>query len=275
MTTDGVDGQCLDQLMRRAGRHRLLSPTDELRLAERIERGDRAAKEEMIACNLRLVVWVARGYRGRGVPLEDLVQEGAVGLARAVEKFDHRRGLKFSTYAVWWIRRALADALVGAKPIRVPARVRRQMAAIRHADDELQRLGPGHPTDDAIAEHAGLSLRTVLALRCAPQVSASLDAPVGDDATPLGELIADDEGREVWRRTEDRETGRRLRSMLALLPERQREVLVRRYGLRGARPQSHKEIGAWLGVGDERSRQLEHQALQRLRALGDGAQLAA
>jgi RNA polymerase primary sigma factor len=265
----------LGELMRLARRHRLLTAAEERRLARRIERGDMAAKDEMIACNLRLVCSVARRYRGRGVALEDLVQDGTVGLVRAVEKFDHRRGLKFSTYAVWWIRRALMEALGGARTIRIPASARQQMAAIHRAETELRRLGPDAPTNDAIARRAGLSVRTVRALRAAPRVSASLDEPVGDDATPLGELIADSAGRDVWQRTEDHEARRQLWSMLGLLPERHREVLLRRYGLRGDHAQTHEEIAAWLGVGEERSRQLERQALHWLRALGDGSRCAA
>jgi RNA polymerase primary sigma factor len=265
----------LGELMRLAGRHRLLTAAEEVRLARRIEHGDMAAREEMIACNLRLVCSVAQHYRGRGVPFEDLVQEGTVGLVRAVEKFDHRRGVKFSTYAVWWIRRSLMDALGSTKTIRVPAPARRQMAAIERARLELRRLGPGAPTNEAIARRAGVSLRTVLALRTAPHVSVSLDDPVGEDATPLGELIADDTGRDPCERAEEDEIRRRLWWMLGLLPERQREVLLRRYGLRGDRAQTHEEIGAWLGVGEERSRQLERQALHSLREIGDRSRCAA
>jgi len=255
----------------RARSRRLLTAADEAGLASRIALGDRTARDELIERNLPLVHWLAGRHRGRGVPFEDLVQEGTVGLARAVDGFDHRRGLKFSTYAVWWIRRALLDAL-DDRAIRIPAAARRQMAAIRRAEDEL---GPGRATAGAIAQRTGLSARTVQALRSAPRVSASLDQPVGDDATPLHELIADGDGPDASQRAEDRETVRRLWAMLRLLPERHREVLVRRYGLRAGQAQTHKEIAVWLGVGEERSRQLEHQALQRLRSLGARSQLAA
>jgi RNA polymerase sigma factor (sigma-70 family) len=255
--------------------NRLLTPADELRLARRIEQGDAAAKEEMVVCNLRLVHSLAARYHARGVPFEDLVQEGTVGLIRAVEKFDHRRGLKFSTYAVWWIRRSLLDALRDARAIRIPAGARRQMAAIQRARAELRRIGPGAPTSDAIARRAGLSSRTVELLEAAPHVSASLDEPVGDDLAPLCELIADHAARPVGQQVEDHETRRELWTTLRLLPERQRHVLVRRYGLLGDRRQTHEEIGASIGVGEERSRQLERQALHCLRELGHRAPLAA
>jgi RNA polymerase primary sigma factor len=265
----------LGHLMRQAGRHRLLTPREEIRLAMRIERGDLQAKEQMIACNLRLVFSVARPYRGRGVSFEDLVQEGTVGLVRAVEKFDYRRRLKFSTYAVWWIRRSLMQAISAARTIRIPASAAQQLAAIRRAEAELQRLDEGPPTTEAIAERAGLSLRVVLALRDAAVVTASLDEQVGEDATPLGQLIADRDGVEAWQRTEALETHREVRAMLPTLPPRHRLVLVRRYGLDGEPVETHEEIGASLGVSHERSRQLEHEALHRLRELNGGRQRAA
>jgi RNA polymerase primary sigma factor len=265
----------LGQLTREASRHRLLTGVDEIGLAKRIERGDTGAKEEMIECNLRLVFSVARRYRGRGVPFEDLVQEGTLGLVRAVEKFDHRRGLKFSTYAVWWIRRSLMNALSGAQAIRIPAAARQQRAAIRRAETELQRLHRGAPTTDAIADRTGLSARTVRALLDAPRVTASLDEPVGEDGTPLSAFIADHNGDSAWQRTDERETRREVWSMLRVLPDRHREVILRRYGFRTGPAQTHAEIGAWLGVGEERSRQLERQALHWLRELGGRGQRTA
>jgi RNA polymerase primary sigma factor len=233
----------MTELLRTAARRPLLTADEEIRLARRIERGDNAAKDEMIERNLRLVIALARHYQNAGVPLEDLVQEGVLGLIRAVEKFDHRRELRFSTYAVWWIRRALLDAVDAGHAIRVPGSARRRMAAGALAD--------------------------------VPRVTASLDEPVGDGATPLGELIADPRGEDPWARISERDRSSVLLERVRLLPRRQREVLLRRYGLDGEPPQSHEEIGAWLGVGYERSRQLELQALHWLRELGGGAQLAA
>jgi RNA polymerase primary sigma factor len=252
----------------------LLTAADEVRLARRIEQGDLAAKEQMVVRNLRLVHSLAARYRGRGVPIEDLVQEGTLGLMRAVERFDHRRGLKFSTYAVWWIRRSLSDAVGDARTIRIPAAAQRQLAAIQRAEAELRRSGAGGTTDEAIARRAGLDTRTVKRLQAAPHVSASLDAPVGEDLAPLGELIAD-AAPDVGQQVEDGESRRELTSAVRLLPERQRQVVVHRYGLLRDRSRSHEDIGASLGVSEERSRQLERQALHRLRELGDRVPRAA
>jgi len=253
---------------------RILSATEEAQLARRIEGGEVAARDEMIARNLPLVRSLARAYVGRGVPVDDLVQEGTVGLMRAVDRFDYRRGFKFSTYAVWWIRRSMQDALAGAQPIRIPPTARRQMAAIHRAETELRADGDA-ATDDAIAHRAGLSRRTVRGLRVVPDVSASLDETIGgDDARPRGELIADEHADEGWQSVEDRETRHHLCSTLRLLPARHREVLLRHYGLRGQSVETHAQIAARLGVGEERSRQLERQALHWLREL-DGSQRAA
>jgi len=254
---------------------RLLTAAEEIQLAKRIERGDLAAKREMIERNLRLVYWLAHGYRGRGAPYDDLVQEGTIGLARAVEKFDHRRGLKFSTYAVWWIRRSLADAVGDARTIRIPSSASDRLAALRRVERELERLAPGSPSTEAIAEGTGFSVRRVQALREAASVTASLDQPVGEDGSALGDLIADGQAVDPWQYTDERDTHRQLWSMVGTLPDRHREVLLRRYGLRGEEPETHAEIGAQLGVGEERSRQLEREALHRLRSLPNGRRLAA
>lgn len=254
---------------------RLLTSADEIRLARRIEHGDQAAKEEMVVANLRLVRSLAAHYRSRGVAFDDLVQEGTIGLMRAVEKFDHRRGVRFSTYAAWWIRRSLLDALAAARTIRIPPAAQRQIAAVQRADDELRRTDARVATDAAIAERTGLTASTIEMLRTAPRVSASLDEPVGDDMSPLREMIADESARDASQQAEDNETRRQVWSMLRLLPTRHRQVLARRCGLVDGRRQSHEEIGAWLGVGQARSRQLEHEALHRLRELGDRVPLAA
>jgi RNA polymerase primary sigma factor len=254
---------------------RLLTAAEEIQLAKRIERGDLAAKREMIERNLRLVYSLAQRYRGREATYDDLVQEGTIGLVRAVEKFDHRRGLKFSTCAVWWIRRSLANAVVDGRTIRIPSNASDRLAAVQRAERELERLAPGSPSTEAIAERTGFSVRRVQALREAASVTASLDAPVGEDGSALGDLIADSQAVDPWRHTDERETHRQLWSIVGTLPDRHREVLLRRYGLRGEEPETHAEIGARLGVGEERSRQLEREALHRLRSLGDDRRLAA
>jgi RNA polymerase primary sigma factor len=254
---------------------RLLTPAEEVALAKRVERGDPAARREMIERNLGLVHSVARRYRGRGVPYEDLVQEGTVGLLRAVEKFDCGRGVRFSTYAIWPIRRAVTSAVVDQRTIRIPSNASQRLARIQRAERELGRSAPRSRSTEAISERLGLSVRSVRALREAASVVASLDEPIREAGTTLGEVIADDHAIDPWRETEERDRRRRVWSMVGLLPERHREVLLRRYGLRGEEPETHAEIGARLGVGEERSRQLEREALHRLRSLGDGARAAA
>jgi RNA polymerase primary sigma factor len=261
--------------VRRAGRPAPLSAAEETSLAERIERGDVHAKQGMIECNLRLVFAIAKGYRRRGVQFEDLVQEGTVGLVRAVEGFDYRRGLKFSTYAVWWIRRSLLDAIEAGRTIRIPAKAAQHLAAIRRAEVEIERGCVGAASTEAIAERTGLSTLNVRNLRSAARVAASLDEPVSEDATPLGDLIGDPHGIDPGERAAEREARGEAWALLRLLPERHRQVLVRRYGMGGGPPQSHKEVGDWLGVKEERSRQLEREALHRLRELASPAQRAA
>jgi len=229
----------------------------------------------MVESNLRLVHAVARMYRGSGVPHTDLVREGTVGLIRAVERFDHRRGLKFSTYAVWWIRRSMLDAIAGSSMIRIPAKARQQLAAVRRTEAELKRHGPCRATDAAIAERTQLRATTVRSLRDAARVTASLDEPVGEDSAPLGDLLADDGAPDPSESVIAREDRHEVSAMLRLLPGRHREVIIRRYGLNETRAQSYAEIGEWLGLGEERSRQIEREALHRLRSVTPAVRRAA
>jgi len=253
--------------LHRPGRRRVLTAAEETALAKRIERGDAQAKRLMIEANLGLVAAVAKSYRGRGVPFADLMQEGSVGLIRAVEGFDHTRGLKFSTYAVWWIRRSLLDAIGAARTIRIPPQAAQRLAAVHRAEDELRR-SPGRVASvDAIAERTGLSPLSVRTLRGAARVAASLDEPTGEDARPLGDAIEDPHGVDPEQCIDEQELCRQAWSLLRALPDRHRQVLMRRYGLGGSPTQSHREIGELLGVKEERSRQLEREALRRLREL--------
>jgi RNA polymerase sigma factor (sigma-70 family) len=228
----------------------------------------------MIESNLGLVHALAEPYRGRGVADDDLVQEGTVGLIQAVDRFDPDRGVKFSTYAAWWIRRALIDALGQARAIRMPAKAKRSLSAVRRAETELRGLSSS-ASNEAVAEHTGLSAERVRSLRTAARVTASLDAPVGEDGAPRAELVADPDPVDPWRHLEDLETRRRAWSLLKVLPRRQREVVIRRYGLAGGEAQTHAQIAPALGIGEERSRQLENEALRRLRELDRGHQHAA
>jgi len=243
------------------------SPLEELRLARRVRLGDRTARQEMTERNLGLVYAIARPYRNCSVPFVDLVQEGTIGLMRAVEHFDHRRGVKFSTYAVWWIRRSLLDAIGAAQTIRIPAQAAQQLAAVRRAEQELERAGVRVASEQVVADRCGLSESNVRVLRCAARVTASLDEAVGEDARSLGEMIGDPEVAEPEQRIADQERRRYAWELLKLLPPRHRQVLIRRYGIGGGRAQSHREIGKSLGVKEERSRQLEREALHRLREL--------
>ena len=221
--------------------------------------------EAMTESNLGLVHSAAQAYRGRGVPYDDLVQEGTLGLMQAVERFDPARGVKFSAYAAWWIRRALIDALGQARAIRLPDKAQRGLAAVKAAEREL-----GNPAPEAIAERTGLGAARVRSLRDAAHVAASLDEPVREDGTPLVELVADPAPIDPWRHFDEHETRRQVWSLLKVLPRRHREVLVRRYGLAGGEEQTHAQVAAALGIGAERSRQLEHEALRRLREIESG-----
>jgi RNA polymerase primary sigma factor len=258
----------------RSGQRPLLTSAEEIRLAKRVARGDRLAKHEMTERNLGLVHALAMPYRHSGVPFADLVQEGTIGLIRAIEGFDYRHGVKFSTYAAWWIRRSLLDAIGAAQPVRIPAHAAQQLYAVRRAEQELEPAGVGRASTAAVAEQTGLSASNVRALRAAPRVTASLDQSVGEQARPLSEVIGDPQGAEHDVRIARDETRQEVWQLLRLLPERHREVLIRRYGIGGGRPASHREIGERLGVKEERSRQLEREALHRLRELPRTKQLA-
>lgn len=243
-----------------------LSRADEVSLARRIERGDVNAKHTMIEGNLGLVHALAGRYRGSGVPFADLVQEGTIGLIRATERFDHRRDAKFSSYAAWWIRRSIRDAIADSKLIRIPVKANRQLAAVRRAEAELERQARA-ASDAEIADLVELSESAVHSLRTAAQVSASLDQPIGEDSTPLGELIADPRPVDPLQSAIEHEQRADVSAMLRLLPARHRAVLAGRYGLDGSSVQSHEQISRRLGVGAERSRQIEHESLRRLRSI--------
>jgi RNA polymerase primary sigma factor len=251
--------------LRELRRYPLLTPEEEKALARRVEEGDQAAKDRMVNSNLRLVVSIARRYRNQGLTLLDLIQEGTLGLIRAVEKFDWRRGFRFSTYATLWIQQAIQRALANqAREIRIPVHAVEHQQRISRAERQLMtRLGR-EPTDAELSEAARLPEARIAQVRAMPRAVTSLDRPVGEegDAT-LGDLMAGEE-EEPLADLEVSLRAAQLERALDTLPERDALVLRRRYGLGGAEPQTLDQVGKELGLSRERVRQVERNALQRL-----------
>ena len=266
ITTDS-----LQLFLKDVGKVDLLTAAQEVELAKRIERGDHRAKQEMVEANLRLVVSIAKRYRNQGLPFLDLIQEGTIGLVRAAEKFDHRRGFKFSTYATWWIRQAVARALADkGRTIRMPVHVVEKLNRILRAERKLRAEYGREPTSLEIACELGLTIEEVEGIRRTSQAPVSLEKPVGDDdESEFGHFIEDeseplpDEVASLTLRNEA------LERALRKLNERERRVLELRYGLDGQQPRTLDEVGRAFNVTRERIRQIEHQGLKKLRALAD------
>jgi RNA polymerase primary sigma factor len=265
----------LQLFLNEAGRYKLLTAEDEVELAKRIERGDKQAKDLMINSNLRLVVSIAKRYQGHGLSLLDLIQEGIIGLIRAVEKFDYRKGFKFSTYATWWIRQAVQRGVANkSRTIRIPVHIVEREQKLARAERELVLELGRQPTDQELAKRSKLPLKQLREVKAAAGAVTSLDKPIGeDDSTSYGDVFAAeqlhiDEEVEVSLREET------LRKALAELPERERNVLKLRYGLDGDRePMSLESIGKELGITRERVRQIEANALETLSMLREVAGL--
>jgi RNA polymerase primary sigma factor len=261
--------------MNRAGRYPLLTASEEVALAKRVERGDAAAKERMINSNLRLVISIAKRYQGHDVPLLDLIQDGVIGLNRAVEKFDWRRGFKFSTYATWWIRQACQRSLSGqSATIRVPTHVNERRAKISRASRRLQTELGREATREELAQATGLLLKHVEEALDAAEAPVSLNQPVGsEDESEFGDLFSDPSAADPAEQAAEAVERQEIRRALASLPARERRVLELRFGFDGE-PATLEAIGKELGVSRERIHQLQDDAFARLAEELDLAQAA-
>jgi RNA polymerase primary sigma factor len=259
----------LQLFLNEVGRYPLLTAAEEVMLAKRVERGDLVAKERMVNCNLRLVVSIAKRYRGHDLPLLDLIQDGVIGLNRAVEKFDHRKGFKFSTYATWWIRQACQRAVANqADTIRVPVHVQERRQKLRRAYQRLELLHGRVPTHEELAKATELKLHHVAEALEAAEASVSLNQAVGDGDAELGDLFADRTSDDPVELVDLALNQERVRDALDHLAERERMVLELRFGLNdGGDGISLEQIGKRLGLTRERVRQLEASALTRLERL--------
>jgi RNA polymerase primary sigma factor len=265
----------LQLFLKDIGKVDLLTAAQEVELAKRIERGDHRAKQEMIEANLRLVVSIAKRYRNQGLPFLDLIQEGTIGLVRAAEKFDYRKGFKFSTYATWWIRQAVARALADkARTIRMPVHVVEKLNKIVRTERSLRAKLGREPLSAEIGQELDLSPDEVEQIRRSSQTPVSLEKPVGDEEeSEFGHFITDentelpDEAAETAMRKET------LQKILSKLAPRERRVLELRYGLDGQHPRTLDEVGRTFNVTRERIRQIENQSLKKLRALADAQTL--
>jgi RNA polymerase primary sigma factor len=261
--------------LRSIGRVDLLTAAQEVELAKRIERGDMLAKRQMVEANLRLVVSIAKGYVGRGLTLLDLIQEGSLGLIRAVEKFDYRRGYKFSTYATWWIRQAVTRAIADkARTIRIPVHMVEKLNRVAHVERQLvQKLGR-EPEPAEIAEELRWPVGDVRDIQRVAQQPVSLEKPIGDeDESELGDFVADDAVLEPFEEASEHLQKEGVKNALRALPERERQVIELRYGLGGGEPLTLEEVGKSFGVTRERIRQIENNTLKKLQRLPEAQML--
>jgi RNA polymerase primary sigma factor len=261
--------------LRSIGRVSLLTAEQEVILARRIERGDMTAKQQMIEANLRLVVSIAKSYLGRGLTFLDLIQEGSMGLIRAVEKFDYRRGYKFSTYATWWIRQAVTRAIADkGRTIRIPVHMVEKLNKVVHVERQLvQQLGR-EPTPDEIAAELETTVREVRDVLRMAQQPISLEKPIGEEEeSELGDFVEDHTAESPFELAAEHLRRENLRRALAALPEREREVIEMRFGLSGERPYTLEEVGRAFNVTRERIRQIENHTLKKLEALPEAQRL--
>ncbi len=261
--------------LRSIGRVPLLSAEEEVALARRIERGDMMAKQHMVEANLRLVVSIAKGYLGRGLTFLDLIQEGSLGLIRAVEKFDYRRGYKFSTYATWWIRQAVTRAIADkGRTIRIPVHMVEKLNKVIHVERQLiQQLGR-EPTPDEIATELECTTREVRDILRMAQQPVSLEKPVGEEEdSALADFVEDVSAESPFEIASESLRKENVNRVLAALPPREREVIEMRFGLTGARPRTLEEVGRAFNITRERVRQIENRTLKKLQGLPEAQRL--
>jgi RNA polymerase primary sigma factor len=253
--------------LREIGQTPLITPKEEIALAKRIKKGDKAAREQMIKANLRLVVKIARDYENYGLPLLDLISEGNIGLMKAVERFDPKKGAKLSTYASWWIkqmiRRAISDQ---SKTIRLPVHVGDKLLHIRRAEAKFESDFGRAPTDEELSAELGLAAKRIAQYRKASIRPSSLDAPIGDtDSSTIAEIVADENAETPYEKLEEKTDSRLIEEILPTLDSREREIVRARFGLDGDEEQTLEEIGVKFGVTRERIRQIQELALLKLR----------
>jgi RNA polymerase primary sigma factor len=261
--------------LRSIGRVDLLTADQEVFLAKRIERGDMVAKQQMIEANLRLVVSIAKGYLGRGLSFLDLIQEGSLGLIRAVEKFDYRRGYKFSTYATWWIRQAVTRAIADkARTIRIPVHMVEKLNKVVHVERQLVQEFGREPTPEEIALELQWTTREVKDILRISQLPVSLEKPIGEEEdSELGDFVEDETAESPFELASENLRRENVRRALDALPPREREVIEMRYGLKGHKARTLEEVGRAFGVTRERIRQIENNTLKKLEGLPEAQRL--
>jgi RNA polymerase primary sigma factor len=261
--------------LRSIGRVDLLTADQEVSLAKRIERGDMTAKQQMIEANLRLVVSIAKNYLGRGLTFLDLIQEGSLGLIRAVEKFDYRRGYKFSTYATWWIRQAVTRAIADkARTIRIPVHMVEKLNKVVHVERSLVQEMGREPSPDEIAKELEWTAREVKDILRMSQLPISLEKPIGEDEdSSLGDFVEDETAESPFEQASENLRRQNVKKALEALPEREREVMEMRFGLNGHQARTLEEVGRAFGVTRERIRQIENNTLKKLESLPEAQRL--